>query len=644
MPVTVTANGLTVVHRSSGGVAMATAPDVCKTPAPGGPIPVPYPNVALSADLVLGTTTVMVDGASAAVQGSKFAKSTGDEAGVAGGVVSAVIIGEAEFISFSPTVSFEGKPVCRLTDKMLMNKGNTVCMGGVLQSPAVPAPPLLPPEPCGPTSPAPPPEAPKRCVVRTVLVSCAHSSRKLTVDLSKRELTVLQVIATETTPETLTVEWDGTCGSRHAYCPSVGVKTLDSWYHVDRTTHAVKLPAPSDLLARDWLAVFKLLCSQRSLKPDHYTLVAMSCQGKERASVQSGQWLQVQVFPEAEWNAKMKFGYVHKNQKDDAGNNKALEYERSASWKFTGAADYKYGSYSGKYEASTENEGEALPLFGSLLDKIGRSAKVLECMGSYGADVELTPSWPNWELSGGLKLAEVPGKPIVGSEGKFKFGFDPLFGIKLKVSLLDWLIRFAGALTGGPLLAGALVQVRRRFGKGAGSASSFAQGSLDLDITLTVGGSIKGSIGYKYVEGQPQVDPTASLLDGGIELQIEGHVRGKGRIWRLTAGAGGEVGSSAAEAHAIAKIGSPTADSIPASRFGARLSPKAGTADLSVKGQVFFSGLAIYYLLYVEVGIAGAENKEKNKLDFEATARASGTKRLIEKRGVCVLMEPWAWP
>src|SRR6185295_692857 len=133
-------------------------------------------------DLVQGTTTVKIDGASAAIQGSKFAKSTGDEAGVAGGVVSGVFAMEATFISFSPTVTLDGKPACRLTDKMLMNKGNTVCMGGLVQAPV---PPGTPPGTADPSAiESVNPEAPKHCVLRSVLVKCGHAKRNLQLDLA----------------------------------------------------------------------------------------------------------------------------------------------------------------------------------------------------------------------------------------------------------------------------------------------------------------------------------------------------------------------------------------------------------------------------------------------------------------------------
>jgi len=132
MPVTINVNDLTLCHKGSGGIATATVPDVCKTPP--GPVPIPYPNVAKSSDLAKGTTTVHADGGNmCANYGSEFSKSTGDEAGVAGGVVSGVITKEATWISYSFDVKLEGKGACRLTDKMFMNHGNTVCMAGLIQ-------------------------------------------------------------------------------------------------------------------------------------------------------------------------------------------------------------------------------------------------------------------------------------------------------------------------------------------------------------------------------------------------------------------------------------------------------------------------------------------------------------------------------
>lgn len=135
MAVKINVNNLTLCHKGSTGASTATLPDVCKTPSPGGPVPMPYPNVTFSRDLMKGTKTVKADGGNmAANKGSEFFKSTGDEPGVGGGVVSSVNMKESTWITFSFDVKLEGKNACRLTDKKFHNHQNTVDMAGEVQT------------------------------------------------------------------------------------------------------------------------------------------------------------------------------------------------------------------------------------------------------------------------------------------------------------------------------------------------------------------------------------------------------------------------------------------------------------------------------------------------------------------------------
>jgi hypothetical protein len=125
MGVTVGVDSLSVVHADSGGITSAF-PDVCKTPSPAGPVPIPYPNIAKSSDTAEGASTVSCDGNPPCVKDSNFRISTGDEAGTAGGgVVSGKIKGKAEFVNFSFDVFFDGKNVARALDPMLHNDKNT---------------------------------------------------------------------------------------------------------------------------------------------------------------------------------------------------------------------------------------------------------------------------------------------------------------------------------------------------------------------------------------------------------------------------------------------------------------------------------------------------------------------------------------
>ncbi|MBZ8141131.1 hypothetical protein CLD22_14610 [Rubrivivax gelatinosus] len=138
MPVTVKVNGTvnSLVHKGSNGISAATIPDVCKTPSPGGPVPIPYPNISQSATLAKGTTTVKADGGMMiAIKGSEFSLSNGDNAGVAGGVKSSTFMKESTWILYSFDVKMDGQNAARLTDKKFQNHQNTADLGGHIQNP-----------------------------------------------------------------------------------------------------------------------------------------------------------------------------------------------------------------------------------------------------------------------------------------------------------------------------------------------------------------------------------------------------------------------------------------------------------------------------------------------------------------------------
>jgi hypothetical protein len=140
MPATVTVNKLTVVHKSSNGINMAF-PDVCKTPAPPAPpIPIPYPNIAMSSNAADTTSSVKADGNPIMLSTSKYSMSSGDEAGSLMGIMSNKIKGSANPQMYSFDVKAEGKNVFRQFDIMLQN-GNSYPIN------TPPAPTIQPPAP-----------------------------------------------------------------------------------------------------------------------------------------------------------------------------------------------------------------------------------------------------------------------------------------------------------------------------------------------------------------------------------------------------------------------------------------------------------------------------------------------------------------
>ena len=123
MSQTTFANGRGIAHKGSGGMSIVF-PDVCKTPTPGGPVPIPYPNIGKSSDTTSGPKTVKTDGKMPMVKKAKYSRSCGDEAGTVKGLISNANMSKCEFMMYSFNVTFEGKNVCRLGDPLFHNKKN----------------------------------------------------------------------------------------------------------------------------------------------------------------------------------------------------------------------------------------------------------------------------------------------------------------------------------------------------------------------------------------------------------------------------------------------------------------------------------------------------------------------------------------
>lgn len=101
---------------NGGGNCATTGPtDVCKTPTPGGPVPLPYPNFAMNTQVQGSTASkkVKIMNKKCVMQTTKISMSTGDEPGSAGGgVVSNKIKGKCTFKKGASKVKVEGKNLC----------------------------------------------------------------------------------------------------------------------------------------------------------------------------------------------------------------------------------------------------------------------------------------------------------------------------------------------------------------------------------------------------------------------------------------------------------------------------------------------------------------------------------------------------
>ena len=109
-------------------------PDVCKTPSPAGPVPIPYPNIAMLTNAKGGTCAkkVKIGNKMVITKKTVIKNSTGDEAGTAKGVVSQKTRGEAKFLRSSAKVKAGGQPVVFQTCNVGQNGNNANIPAGIL--------------------------------------------------------------------------------------------------------------------------------------------------------------------------------------------------------------------------------------------------------------------------------------------------------------------------------------------------------------------------------------------------------------------------------------------------------------------------------------------------------------------------------
>ena len=115
-----------VATTSSQGMCLTTGPlDVCKTPSPAGPVPIPYPNIGTTSD-GSGSSKVKIQGKQTLRKGDKLSKSNGDNAGTVGGVKSNRFMGNVVLKMGNSKVKIEGKAAAHHLSPTEQNNGNTV--------------------------------------------------------------------------------------------------------------------------------------------------------------------------------------------------------------------------------------------------------------------------------------------------------------------------------------------------------------------------------------------------------------------------------------------------------------------------------------------------------------------------------------
>jgi hypothetical protein len=111
-------------------------PDVCLTPTPAGPVPIPYPNTAQLPMALPPTASLkhMISMMPAHNLGTTIPMSMGDNAGVNGGVASGMMMGPSRHTMGSTKVFTGGMPATKWLSPSMQNMTN--CPGGTTLVPS----------------------------------------------------------------------------------------------------------------------------------------------------------------------------------------------------------------------------------------------------------------------------------------------------------------------------------------------------------------------------------------------------------------------------------------------------------------------------------------------------------------------------
>lgn len=568
-PLTVAVNTLSLVHKGSQGVAIATMPDVCNVPTPGGPVPTPFPNIAKSADLAAGSKRVSADGGnSVAIKSSNFAVSSGDEPGTLGGVASGVNMHRATWVSHSVNVNIEGAPACRLTDKMMMNMNNTACMAGEVQAPVIV---VLPPVKVK--------EEPKECVTELLEVTCGHGSRSFqliwpgeTPPAVGVPATVLQVTAPPEESDRISAK----ISFKKDECMDhfLNPLTVDTAEFDCATRTRLAFDARCDAHYDGILGIRHFWPQPAILSI--YTITVNACHPAAAEPVT------VEVFPDIQWQASLTLGFQteRKTTEDPPVHESGLVLKGEIS--VTRGAS--------QLQVELEANAGLMKVFYMLNIFKRFSDYVMKGLCKLGG-VELKFLWPTLKLNGSWGYQENPDTNAVEFPVDLTVGLDPLIGIEGKVDILVPLCKLM------PLGIGLVVaKLKKAADKGYGQDDDDVKAKATLAIWIQAEAKISGTLAFKQMLGQQEM-ATSGEVGGEVIVTIEGEVSGEISVFCVKTAAGLKAGGR--------------------SKIHCKLAAAGDEEGIFCTGEFGWSGLTFYAVAYAnsEFTVGPLKGKGENKIE-----------------------------
>ncbi len=535
-------------------------------------------------------------------------------------------------------------------------------------------------------------ECPKICTISNVVVKCQHNERAFSLDLNPQQasddIPCLHVISgsEEASYDVIDVDFGGDCdfgksdssddGTKHKkfkrasghgqYCPKVEITNSTTSTRVHRPSKvnfAATLPEKR-VFSSGKLKILKDLVFDKENATQDYDLQFNSCTGKHPYQAR------VIAHPKWAWNLEMTFGYKQSTKIEDSAYSyedsiyNKIKYlftskpenfddiESSGSWEAGVKASCAYDTYTlAEFNQTYALKGLAKEMqadwgFLKALDDFtkpingffelakhknkitGGDNKVSDGDATFSLEVE----WTKLKIAGKAENVEIKNSAEVGVKGTFSIGFEPLFGLKGTMNIMQLLL----SSLGGP------------FGSYLNKVSNMSlgtkdkQGKLDTDKThiktnlkvlIEANASISGGLAFEstgetfWQAAKSDVKLSEGLTGGTqvvgfVGLTLSGDASVSGLIWDVRF-ASGAMFKTASE------------DGTKASGVEVSLKPVMINNKYSAAGYAEFTGLSVIYALYAKLEGAGldkeVDNDDSNKFgdDEEATTEA---KTVVEQK------------
>ncbi len=443
------------------------------------------------------------------------------------------------------------------------------------------------------------------CDVSELNIKCSHASRNYQLDAINSPNNfngsekVIQVLAKPGDPDKMTIDFAGSCVNGNDQCPSIKVygDNINDTFNSSPVTFDA-LPKVNDKKPDNFIDFLKYYLIPDLDGLDYQTYIiknkgCSSCNDRHEAKIHA--------FPTFKWGGSISFGYTEKD-KDNAALKLAANINGNVgekNWAFETSSSEQIDKYFPELHEKVDNIVKRLSEFKTMSNPDAKTEQDKEI-----GLIKFNVDWPSISLGGNIELKEASGNHEIDVGGDINFGFNPLLKADVRTDILDWFITGVG----GPF-GEFLRRVKIKAAKGVGTKTINAKAIVALEVVVSGGlsATLKWEKNAKEKWLSKKGDKT-SETSASLNIGLEGKIQGETKIFRVKIVMGAELHLKGANS-----VGEG---------IGGTLTLFATTADNkpALGGSFKFTGAALYYTYYAEIGSAQIENN-----DTQETTRRRGS-------------------